>query len=312
MKTIFRRAAAPALIAAACAAAYSNGLRGPFVFDDREAIVENQTITDLWRLGDVLRGPHGGTTAGGRPVLNLSLAICYAAGGLDVFHYHLMNVAIHILAALALLGIFRRTFELPRVRGFFGDSARTFALLAALLWTLHPLHTQAVTYIIQRAESLAGLFCLLAIYCLIRSADAQAARSAGASSDWENGGEAPDVIVERGLSGAAAASYGSDRPAVSGGAGAGSGGYGAGDGGIPCGSSPTGTAGHDRRAPGPDVATSRRAWQAAAVAACFAAVGTKEIAAAVPILALLYDRAFLAGSFREALRLRRYMYAGMA
>ncbi|WP_410965880.1 hypothetical protein, partial [Salmonella sp. SAL4438] len=50
------------------------------------------------------------------------------------------------------------------------------SLTCALLWTLHPLQTEAVTYIIQRAESLAGLFYLLVLYCVVRSAEAIGSR----------------------------------------------------------------------------------------------------------------------------------------
>ena len=78
---------------------------------------------------------------------------------------------VHLLAALALFGIVRRTLTVPALKGRFDPKAATaIAFSAALIWLLHPLQTEAVTYIVQRSESLMGLFYLLTLYCFIRSA----------------------------------------------------------------------------------------------------------------------------------------------
>jgi tetratricopeptide (TPR) repeat protein len=75
-----------------------------------------------------------------------------------------------VLAGLTLFGIIRRTLTLPSLKGRFDAKAATaIAFCASLLWLLHPLQTQAVTYVVQRTESLMGLFYLLTLYCLIRS-----------------------------------------------------------------------------------------------------------------------------------------------
>ena len=85
--------------------------------------------------------------------------------------YHVFNLVVHLLAGLALFGVMRRTLTMPRLAGRFSEgNATALAFCTALLWTLHPLQTESVTYVIQRAESLMGLFYLLALYCLIRSA----------------------------------------------------------------------------------------------------------------------------------------------
>jgi tetratricopeptide (TPR) repeat protein len=172
------RAAVPlagAMIALGGIAAYAGSFSGAMLYDDIPAIVENPTIRHLWPPGRVLSMPAGGgLTVSGRPVLNLSFAINYAVSGTGVWSYHALNLAIHILAGLALFGILRRT--LKRV-GAGGREARPhlpatiLAFAAALLWTVHPLQTEAVTYIVQRAESLVGLFYLLTLYCFIRGAD---------------------------------------------------------------------------------------------------------------------------------------------
>ena len=106
----------------------------------------------------------------GRPLLNLSLALNYAAGGLDIRGFHAANLAIHLAAALLLFGILRRTLLLPAMRDRFGAAATPLAPAVAMLWAVHPLQTESVTYIAQRAESLVGFFYLFALYALIRGA----------------------------------------------------------------------------------------------------------------------------------------------
>jgi Flp pilus assembly protein TadD len=150
--------------------AYHNSLSGPFIFDDKSAITENPTIYKIWPLTNVLMPPRdSGVTVNGRPVLNLTLALNYAVGGEDVTGYHLANLTIHLLAGLTLFGLLRRTFLLPRLAPKLGGLADLTAFTASLLWLLHPLQTEAVTYVVQRAESLVGLFYLLTLYAFIRS-----------------------------------------------------------------------------------------------------------------------------------------------
>ena len=98
------------LIVAAGAATYWNSLGGPFIWDDQIAIVTNHTIQHLWPLSDALRPPRE-TPVAGRPIVNLSFAINYAMGGLSETGYHIANIAVHIICALLLFGIVRRTLE---------------------------------------------------------------------------------------------------------------------------------------------------------------------------------------------------------
>ena len=210
------------LIAAAAVAAYGWTFSAPMLFDDIDAIVKNPTI----RLWNTAFWAPGNTTAAGRPILNLSFALNYAMSGTAVWSYHALNLAIHVLAGLTLFGIVRRT--LAR-RGEAAAGLTGFA--AALLWTLHPLQTESVTYIVQRAESLMGLFYLLTVYCFIRSAESE----------------------------------------------------------VP-----------------------RRRWFACSVAACLLGMATKEVMVSAPLVVLLYDRTFLAGSFREAWRRRRGLHLALA
>jgi tetratricopeptide (TPR) repeat protein len=209
--------------------AYANSLRGPFVFDDLPSILENASIRhpSLWRA--ILWPPPESVSAAGRPLLNLSFAVNYAISGDAPWSYHLFNVFIHLGAGVALFGLMRRTLLSPRLRSRFGPRATLLAFLIAAGWLVHPLQTQAVTYVVQRAESLMGFFFLFMSYAFARGAEEKSRR-----------------------------------------------------------------------------------WLAAAVIACVLGLATKEVMVVGPLLVLLYDRTFLAGSFRGAWEQRRPWYLALA
>lgn len=146
---------------------YANSLSGPFVLDDLAAIVDNVQIRQ-WRIADLLV-PGRNSSIAGRPIVNASLAINYALGGLEVRGYHIWNIAIHLCCALLVFGIVRRTLESPRVAAAFGRPPPDIALAVALIWTVHPLNGEAVNYLVQRTESMVALFYLLTLYASIRA-----------------------------------------------------------------------------------------------------------------------------------------------
>ncbi len=167
-----------AAIVLAALIAYRGSLSAPFIFDAAPIATSYPTIRHLWPVWAALSPPHDGSTVDGRPMANFALAVSYAMSGTEVWAYHAVDLAIHILAALTLFGILRRTME--RV-GPGGPPVRSLliAFAAALLWTVHPLQTESITYVIQCAESLMGLFYLLTLYCFIRHGEASADRGAG-------------------------------------------------------------------------------------------------------------------------------------
>ncbi len=221
--------AAAGLLVVAVSAAYANSFHGPFIFDDDPSIVENKSIRHLGSPR-VLAAPPDAVTTTGRPVVNLSLAVNYAIGELNVEGYHAVNLAIHVLAALALFGLMRRTLLLPALSARFGTASTGLALAVTLLWALHPLQTESVTYIVQRAEALVGLFYLLTLYCVLRGATAA-----------------------RGT-----------------------------------------------------------AWYAAGVGACALGMASKEVMVSAPLVALLYDGIFIAGSFKKGLRRRWRLWVALS
>lgn len=105
----------------------------------------------------------------GRPVVNVSLALNYALGGLDPFGYHAFNLGVHLIAALLLFGLVRRTLERPPLAARHGPAAAPLAGAVALIWLAHPLQTEMIDYVTQRTESIAGLFYLLTVYAAARA-----------------------------------------------------------------------------------------------------------------------------------------------
>jgi Flp pilus assembly protein TadD len=210
---------APAWIAAAVLLAFGNSFAGPFVFDDLLSIPGNPTIRSL---ADAWTTPRdAGITAAGRPLLNFTFAVNWAISGEAVWSYHAFNLALHLATACLLFGVVRRS-----LRG--EATAAGVAFTSALLWAVHPLTTAAVTYVVQRAESLAACWIVASLYAFVRST------------------------------------------------------------------------------------TARGAWREMAIGAAFAGVATKETAAVIPLLVLLYDRCFVSGSFLAALRARTGFYTALA
>jgi tetratricopeptide (TPR) repeat protein len=149
--------------------AYLGTLQSPFIFDDLPNIVENPSIRTLWPFWSAFKAPVGITGIAGRPIINLTLAINYAISEEAVWSYHAFNIAFHMMAALFLFGIVRRTLLWDRFKQAYDNNERNWiAFACSILWALHPLQTQSVTYIIQRCESLMGLFFLLTFYSAIR------------------------------------------------------------------------------------------------------------------------------------------------
>jgi protein O-mannosyl-transferase len=146
---------------------YFNGLHGRFIFDDESIILKNPHIEKIWPLSAALSAPPDSPVRD-RPVVNLTLSLNYLLGDRSPFGYHLANLTIHLISALLLFGIVRRTFFTPRLSLRYGAVASGLALAAALIWEVHPLQTESVTYITQRCESLMGLFYLGMLYAIIQ------------------------------------------------------------------------------------------------------------------------------------------------
>jgi len=156
-----------ALILLAGAAVYANTLHVPYVLDDYWAVTPYGEKSLLKIL------LHGGS----RRVADATFSLNYNLHGLEEAGYHLVNIVIHLSAAITLY--FVTVSALSALRGSYpakvdsiteSDRIERFVpLAAALLFAVHPLQTQAVTYLIQRYTSLATLFYLLSVLAFIRA-----------------------------------------------------------------------------------------------------------------------------------------------
>ena len=152
---------APLLLLLAGGLVYANSLNGDFVYDDVHSIVQNPDIRSLWPPQWLQPTDTVNEAVNSRPIASFTLVFNYAFGGLEMPGYRLFNIAVHLLCGLALYGVVRRT-----------AASVALAFACALLWLVHPLQSQCINYIIQRRESLASLFYLLALYSAIRGFDA--------------------------------------------------------------------------------------------------------------------------------------------
>ncbi len=153
----------PLLLVVIGFAVYWNSLDGVFLLDDNSHILHNARIRQL--------SPPDHLLSGRRPVLDATLALNFAVSELEPWSYHAFNMVVHVLASLVLLGLVRRVLLCEGLRPRFADSSSWLAFTVAVIWLVHPLQTQSVTYIVQRSESLMGLFCLLTLYCTVRGAE---------------------------------------------------------------------------------------------------------------------------------------------
>ena len=173
---------------------YTNTLRAPYFFDDEINITRNPHI----RLTQIT--PEGLIKAGfespirSRPVANISFGLNYYFGGYNVFGYHMVNLVIHMITGLLLYLLVKTTLLLSwgtdRDASFLklpaagSEPARWWRSLdpslvsfwAAALWLVHPVQTQSVTYIVQRMNSMAAMFCVLSLLLYARGRISQKLR----------------------------------------------------------------------------------------------------------------------------------------
>ncbi len=145
---------------AVTAVVYWNSFAGQFVFDDILQITDNPNIRQLWPLADWQR-----------PLGYFTFQVNYAFSGLQPWGYHLLNLLIHLVNGLLLFDLTRRCIQRVAVDERLRARSNYLAFAVALMWLVHPLTTTAVTYTVQRLESLMALCFLICLYALLRSAD---------------------------------------------------------------------------------------------------------------------------------------------
>ncbi len=144
---------------------YAQTVDAPFYLDDFSSIQENPVIYDwqgtfaeLWRF------------SAARIIGYFSFALNYQIGHFDVFGYHIVNIVVHFLAGLAVFAFIRSLLRTPALADHLDDTAqRWLPFMVALLFLVHPLHIQAVTYIVQRLTAMTALFYIAALACFVQA-----------------------------------------------------------------------------------------------------------------------------------------------
>ena len=146
---------------------YSNSFDAAWQYDDFGNILNNPGVR-MTKLSwtQIVRALNAGMDYQiiSRPLAYLSFALNYRFGQAEVFGFHLVNFIIHWLTAVSLFLFVRGTLRLPIFNGRYEARATIIAWLATVLWAIHPIQVTAVTYIVQRMASMAGLFYILSMY----------------------------------------------------------------------------------------------------------------------------------------------------
>lgn len=156
---------------------YSNTFCASWHFDDKPNIVNNYHLhlkdlkpESLTRsLYSNPRNPWNISEKMYRPVACLTFALNWYFGKDSVTGYHIINIIIHILTAFFLYLTILNLFKSPKLKDKFNGNEHFIALLAAVLWAVNPIQTQAVTYIVQRMSLLAAMFYILSLYFYIKA-----------------------------------------------------------------------------------------------------------------------------------------------
>lgn len=153
----------PLALFVAVVAAYANSLWGDFQFSDYNVIVNNPAVHSWQGWLETAR------QMGIRPLLKFSYTLSWTAG-LGALGFHLFNVAVHALATLLVYLLSGRFVE-GALAGRGREWGGRAAFLAAMLFALHPVHTEAVTYICGRSSSLSALFYLGSVWAYLEGVE---------------------------------------------------------------------------------------------------------------------------------------------
>ncbi len=148
-------------------AIYSNTLHSPFVFDDGPSITRNPMIKNI---GNFFGNSTGYDKYPTRFIGYLSFALNYSVGSFDPVGYHIVNLTVHIINSLLVYFFVLITFRTPYMKKSSSKAtARAVSLISGMLFLVHPLQTEAVTFVVQRLTSLTTTFFLFSIFYYVKA-----------------------------------------------------------------------------------------------------------------------------------------------
>jgi len=157
---------------------YSNTLNFPFIFDDGHNIRNNPhiRITGLSMENIIEAGFK--SPLSNRPVSNISFALNYYFHQYNVAGYRFVNILIHIVTGIFLYLFLKNTLSIPSLNDA-NETSKWVPFFTAFIWLVHPIQTQSVTYIVQRMNSMAVMFCVLSLFFYIKARQEKETRRKG-------------------------------------------------------------------------------------------------------------------------------------
>jgi protein O-mannosyl-transferase len=156
---------------------YINSLDCSWHFDDEHSITDNPNIhmekLSWENLNKALHSDQNNPEKIYRPISNLSFALNYYFGELNVFGYHIVNISIHLITSIFLFLFTYYLLELPLIKDRYAGKSYFIAMIATVLWAINPLQGQAITYIVQRMASMAGMFYIISMYLYLKARTAE-------------------------------------------------------------------------------------------------------------------------------------------
>ena len=147
---------------------YSNTFSSPFILDDLPYILNDPHVRMTKLTWDNIEEAAFKGSPRHRLLPNISFAVNYYLGRYNVVGYHIVNVTIHLFTGIILFFFFNTTLTMSPRQTDFPLHPTHIAMLAALIWLVHPLHTQSATYICQRMTSLAAMFYILSLFLYVK------------------------------------------------------------------------------------------------------------------------------------------------
>ncbi len=151
---------------------YGNSFQCDWHLDDFANIVYNPNVRiqslSLENIKKTFYGRSSDQTKINRPLSYLTFALNYHISGTNVLGYHVVNFAIHYIASIFLFLLIYNTLQLPLLHERYRKTAYAIALLSVFFWATHPIQVPAVTYIVQRMTSMAGMFYIMALYFYLK------------------------------------------------------------------------------------------------------------------------------------------------
>ncbi len=146
---------------------YADTLTTPFIFDDLNNISNNPHIRVPALSFENLAWAGFKSQETRRPVANISFALNYYFNGYNLVGYHVVNILIHLSCGILLYFLAKATLQTPALRSRY-EKFGWIPFLAVFIWLVHPLQTQSVAYIVQRMNSMAAMFYVLAMLFYVK------------------------------------------------------------------------------------------------------------------------------------------------